>query len=117
MKTVKSYNVQIWVGLQETYDNKRLHTIEEVETICQKYVNELKDCITITPTKFKYVNGSESGAVIGWINYPRFPRQRKEIRNRALYLAEILMNELNQYRLTVTTPFKSYMLQNKNVER
>jgi len=117
MQITKAYNVQIWVGLQETYDKEKLHTINEVETICQDFVNEVKDCVTVTPTKFKYVNGGENGAVIGWISYPRFPRKRKEIRKRALALAEKLMNELNQYRVTVTTPLKSYMLENKNVER
>ena len=117
MQITKSYNVQIWVGLQETYDKEKLHTINEIELICEEYVNEVKDCITVTPTKFKYVGGVEDGAIIGWISYPRFPRKRKEIRKRALGLAEKLMYELNQYRVTVTTPFKSYMLENKNVER
>jgi hypothetical protein len=117
MQITKAYNVQIWVGLQETYDEEKLHTIDEVENICQEFVNDVKDCVTVTPTKFKYVNGGENGAVIGWISYPRFPRKRKEIRKRALFLAEKLMNELNQYRVTVTTPFKSYMLENKNVEQ
>lgn len=117
MKIEKAYNVQIWVGLQETYDKNRLHAIDEVENICQEFVNEIKDCITITPTKFKYVGGGENGAIIGWISYPRFPRKRTEIRNRALALAEKLMKELNQYRVTITTPYKSYMLENNNVER
>lgn len=117
MKTEKAYNVQIWVGLQETYNNEKLHTINEVESICQDFVNEVKDCVTITPTNFKYVDGGENGAIIGWISYPRFPRKREEIRKRALVLAEKLMKALNQYRVTVTTPYKSYMLENKNVER
>ena len=117
MKILRAYNVQIWVGLQETYNKQKLHSIEEVETICQQFVNEVKDCVTVTPTKFKYVDGGENGAIVGWISYPRFPRSRKEIRKRALQLAEKLMLELNQYRVTVTTPFKSYMLENKNVDR
>lgn len=115
MKTLKAYNVQIWIGLQEKYNKEKLHTIEEVEVICQEFVNEVKDCVSITPTKFVYVNNSENGVIIGWINYPRFPRTRKEIRKRALILAEKLMVELNQYRVTVTTPFKSYMLENNNI--
>lgn len=117
MKTLKAYNVQIWVGLKETYNNEKVHSIESVQNICDNWVNEIKDCVTITPTDFRYVNGCEPGVIVGYISYPRFPRSRKEIRRRALLLAERLMYELNQYRVTVTTPFKSYMLENENVER
>jgi len=115
--TSSAYNVQIWVGLQETYNTEKLHTICEAEKICEDFVNEVKDCVTITPTKFKYVCGGENGFVVGWISYPRFPRKRKEIRNRAFVLAEKLMTKLNQYRVTITTPRKSYMLENNNVKR
>jgi len=117
MQITKAYNVQIWVGLKETYDKEKLHNINDVKLICEEFVNEVKDCVTITPTTFKYVGGEENGAIIGWISYPRFSRKRKEIKKRALVLAEKLMYELNQYRVTVTTPFKSYMLENENVER
>jgi hypothetical protein len=39
---------------------------------------------------------------------------KKEIRKRALLLAEKLMIGLNQYVVTVTTPHKSYMLENND---
>jgi len=113
MKILRSYNVQIWVGLKECYQNDKVHTIDDVRVICDKWVNGIKDCITITPTEFRYVDGNEIGVIIGYINYPRFPRTRKEIKRRALLLAENLMIELRQYKVTVTTPFKSYMLENQ----
>ena len=111
MKRVKTYNVQIWMGLREEYTDK-VATMDAVREICDEWVNGIKDCITITPTEFRYVNGSERGVVIGYINYPRFPRSRKDIRKRAFKLCEILMTELRQTRATVTTPYKSYMLEN-----
>ncbi len=112
MKTLKSYNVQVWVGLREAYNDEKVHTIVEVRKICDKYVNDVKDCVTITPTEYRYVNGTEPGVIIGWIQYPRFPRKRKEILRRALELGRILMLELGQFKVTVTTPNKSYMLEN-----
>jgi len=117
MKILRAYNIQIWVGLREIYGEEKVHTIKEAECMCEDFVNNIKDCVTITPTKFKYVGGGEDGLIVGYISYPRFPRKRREIRKRALMLAEKLMVGLNQYRVTVTTPFKSYMLENKNVER
>jgi hypothetical protein len=112
MKIKRSYNVQIWVGLQEMYNKEKVHTLDDVRMICDKYVNDIKDCITITPTEFRYVIGNEKGVIVGYISYPMFKRSRKEIRKRALNLAQLLMVELNQYRVTVTTPYKSYTLEN-----
>lgn len=116
MKTLKSYNVQIWVGLREQY-TETIHSIDDVRDMCDNYVNEVKDCVTITPTEYRYVNGSEPGVVVGWIQYPRFPRKRKEILRRALKLADILMRELGQFKVTVVTQNKSYMLENDQVRK
>lgn len=111
MKTLRAYNVQIWVGLRKGYTDE-IVDMSVVRDICDKHINESKNCITITPTEFRYVTGNEPGVIVGLIQYPRFPRTRKEIRNRAFNLADILMKELNQFRVTVTTPNKSYMFEN-----
>jgi hypothetical protein len=86
----------------------------DVRSICDKYVNEIGDCITITPTEFRYVNGFENGAIVGYINYPRFPRTEKEILKRAMELAQRLKDGLGQMRVSVTTPKKTYMLGENN---
>lgn len=112
MKVLKAYNVQIWVGLRKGYTDE-IVSMETVRSICDKHINESKNCVTITPTEFRYVAGNEPGVIVGLINYPRFPRTRKEIRKRAFALAEILMTELGQFRVTVTTPYKSYMFENE----
>jgi len=109
MKIEESFNVQIWVGLRIGYTTE-IHTMDDVREICDKYVNDVKDCITITPTEFRYVDGMEPGVIVGYINYPRFPRSPQSIVTRALDLAGYLMDGLGQNRVTVTTPNKSYML-------
>jgi hypothetical protein len=111
MKITKTYNIQIWVGLKEQYSDI-INTIDDVRGVCDEYVNNIGDCVTITPTEYRYVNGSENGVVIGLINYPIFCKSKREIKKRAFILAEKLMISLNQYRVTVTTPKKSYMLEN-----
>lgn len=113
MKIKEAYNVQIWVGLRKQYTNE-IATLDDIRKICQSFVDDEKDCVTITPTEFVYVNGNEPGAIIGFINYPRFSRSEIEIKNRAIKLAEILMKELKQYRVTITTPEYSIMLENDN---
>ncbi len=116
MKILKSYNVQVWCGLKER-DTEVLHTIEEVNAICQKFVDEVGECVSVTPTEFIYTKGNENGVVIGFIQYPRFPRKKKQIKKRAIQLGTMLIFELNQYKVTVTTPSKSYMLENKTLEK
>lgn len=111
MKILKSYNVSIWVGMRKGYSDEIVE-MELVRKLCDDFVNNEKDCITITPTEFRYVKGNEPGVIIGWIRYPRFPRTEKEIRERAFKLANTLMIEMGQQRVTVTTPTKSYMLEN-----
>ena len=116
MKITKGYNVQIWCGLKER-DTEYLHSIEEVKTICQKFVDEVGQCVSVTPTEFIYTKGNEEGVVVGFIIYPRFPKKKKQIRKQAIELAKILIVELCQYKVTVTTPTKSYMLENKSLKK
>ena len=113
MKVLKSYNVQIWCGLRENYNQNMVHDIADVREIVDEYVNMEKDCVTITPTEFRYVDGWEPGVVIGWSQYPRFPREEEEIAKRAITLASLLMYGLNQFKVTITTPEESIMLENE----
>ena len=110
MKTVKSFNVQIWVGLRSSYSDT-VYTIADVERIVDFYIIHIADCITITPTEFRYVNGSEPGVIVGWINYPRFPRTEVDIIDRALSLAKRLKEGLNQERVSIVAPEFTYMLE------
>ena len=116
MKILKAFNIQIWCGLKETYDDENIHIIDDVRNIVDIYVNSIMDCVTITPTEFRYVGGSEPGVIVGWIQYPRFPREEKEIEMRSINLAKSLMYGLNQCRITITTPKHSIMLENKEVK-
>lgn len=110
MKTVNSYNIQIWVGLKEGYDGEQ-HSIKEVEEELQQFTDALGECITITPTKYIYKNGNEEGVVIGLINYPRFERKSEELTGRAFEIASMLMRKFKQYRVTITTPDVTYMME------
>jgi len=99
-KFCPSYSFKIYCGLKEGYDGKQ-HTVEEVYTVCQEYCNTVKLGLTVTPTKFVYVNGMEDGVIIGLVNYPRFPKAETEIREIALDLGVVLMETFNQERITI----------------
>ena len=111
MKTVKTFTAIIYVGFKER-NTDQLHDIAEVHGICQQWVNRVGQCVTVTPTEYIYTNGNEPGAVIGFINYPRFPSSRRILQHQALELAGQLMLGLNQYRVSIVFPHKTVMLSN-----
>lgn len=54
-------------------------------------------CVTVGPTTFVYTGGSEDGVEVGFVNYPRFPKEPEEILARARKVAKLLMEELCQW--------------------
>lgn len=97
---LKTWWAKIFVGLQVAYSG-RLASYTLIETLCERFCLHNKLCVTVTPTKFVYPGGFEPGAIIGVIQYPRFPQPEGRLRRLALDLGELLRVELNQLRVTV----------------
>lgn len=112
MRTCENYEVKIWLGHRAQYTSSYTNTAE-VYKVIRDWCTEKKQAVTVTPTKFIYVDGEEPVTIVGFINYPRFPREKQEILNRALELGEILRKKFNQYRVSVTTPDISYLLEDE----
>lgn len=64
-------------------------------------------CVTLTPTKYIYTGGEEVGYIVGFINYPRFPKQPEEIYNRARDLLVTLIKETYQKSGTIVATDKT----------
>ena len=111
MKTVKTNNLQIWCGLKNTKTGEE-KSLEFVEELLQEYVDEVGFCVSITKTKFIYTKGNENGVVVGIINYPRFPSSSSELLDHTTKIATILMEKLDQCRVTIVTPLNNIMLSN-----
>ena len=112
MKTCDNYEIKIWLGHRAHY-GKLYYNSVQIFDIIKKWCSDKKQCVTVTPTKFIYVDGEEPGTIIGFINYPRFPKEKQELIDRALELGEILRNKFNQYRVSVTTPETTYLLEDE----
>lgn len=112
---VPTYEVKIYCGRRVGYTDEIL-PLSEVERICDEFVNGEKACVTITETQYRYVGGWEPGVVVGFVNYPRFPKSKDEIRSQAHRLAERLLLELRQFRVSVVTPTTTFMLTNEKFE-
>jgi hypothetical protein len=97
MIEVPSYEVRIYIAGDA-------HT---AKCVCRKYAKERGACVTVTKTKYVYTGGSEDGVVIGFINYPPFPKMQSVMEKEAFELAEMLKDSLCQNSYTIWTPHRT----------
>jgi len=107
MKKAPTYWANIYVGLRWRHS---CFGTSRIENICQKYVDRAGLCVTVTPTKFIYTDGNEVGAIVGLINYARFPSTPRAILKHAKALAQALKKDLGQERVTIMTANESILL-------
>lgn len=95
-KTVDTYTVKIYVS----------GPLDIIEQTCRKFCRFCRRgyCVTVDLTKFIYTGGEETGAVIGLVNYPRFPKDEVEIRVDATELALMLIEDTYQDSALIVTP-------------
>ena len=110
MKKVDTFTATIYVGFKER-DTGVIYTMDEARDLCQKYVDEVGLCVTITPVEYIYTEGNEPGCAVGLINYPRFPSDPDTIKNHALALARILLEAFRQYKVSIVFPDETIMLE------
>ena len=113
MDEVISYFATVFVGRKHRASGRSCSYHRITRTV-QTYVNLVGLCVTVTPTRFYYVNGWEKGVAIGFINYPRFPSTPETIEEQALELAEILRQKCKQLRVSVVFPQKTIMLSERD---
>lgn len=111
MKTTDSFTAEIFVGFREGYSNKIIHSMEEAQEICQTYCNDIGLCVSIKPVFYVYTNGREPGCSITLINYPRFPTTAEKIKEIAIALAKIFLEEFNQLRISIVFSDETIMLE------
>ncbi len=78
--------------------------ITVIEQTCREDCLAEGLCVTVTPTRFIYTGGEETGAEVGLINYPRFPSDSETITSRARALAVRLLDATCQHSVLVMTP-------------
>jgi hypothetical protein len=78
-----------------------------IEQVCREECFEEGLCVTVDKTKFIYTGGEELGAVIGLINYPRFPKTQEEVENRAKKLGLRILDKVKQNSVLIMTSEKT----------
>jgi hypothetical protein len=93
-KYADSHSVQIFIA----------GDYELAKTIARQFCDQMGCCVTVTPTSYVYTGGEESGVIVGFINYPRFPKTPAEINLYAYLLAERLLQGLDQQSYSIQNP-------------
>lgn len=97
---VPTYTVRLYVA----------GDIESAKRLLRREFYSRGGCVTVERTDFLYTGGEEAGMVIGFVNYPRFPKEPADIWQRAAKIAEALLPELNQKTALLVAPDRTAWL-------
>ena len=105
-KNCMSYKVEIFLS----------GPIEVAKQVLREDCKRKGLCVTIEETLFIYTGGEENGYRVGLLNYPRFPDTAENLWNRAVYLAEKLLEVTFQNSALVTDWENTLWLSNRKEE-
>lgn len=71
--------------------------IAQAKQVCREFCFAVGECVHIESVDFIYTGGEESGFKVGFINYPRFPRDASALHKRAVDLGQELLARLCQH--------------------
>lgn len=92
-KTIKTWTATIFIAGQ----------LSQIEAELRKWVMR-GACVTLEPCRYIFKGGSEDGARIGIIQYPRFPKEELDLRDQAVCLARDLIVSLSQLSASIVMP-------------
>ena len=107
VKQAKAYKVEIFIA----------GDIEQITDICQQYCDKVGLCVTVTKTNYVFTRGSEAGAVIGLINYARFPKEPEDIWDTASLLAVHLKIKTDQGSYTIQDHERSVFVSTRDEDQ
>ena len=93
-KTVESYSLKIHIA----------GDINQIKQSCRQFCNDIGLCVTVTETDYIYTGGSQTGATIGLINYPKFPKTETELNEAAVNLGLKILHDACQESFTIESP-------------
>lgn len=110
-RSVKTFEAKIYVGFRKRYSQEVPGDAALVARQACREAVASGWCLTVQDINYIYTPtfttgqetpvGGEPGAVIGAINYPRFPSDPEELKAKVLALASVLLERLDQERVTV----------------
>jgi hypothetical protein len=114
MKSNVTFTASIYIGTRHGYSDDKYSSIDDIRQWLQEFCNDVLLGVTLTATEFIYVGGNEPGVIVGLINYPRFPKPIKEIKENARAIAKGLMELCEQERVSIVFSDETIILEKTN---
>jgi hypothetical protein len=113
-KTLPTYEAKLYMGSRVGYAGREFAE-EEIRTAIQEF-QEVREVIPVRIANVTFAAGDyhEKGFEIVAINYPRHPRKPSDIWNFMFSLAEHLLVQFEQNRITVIDNEKSILIEDIN---
>ena len=86
--------------------------LSRIEAACAEYCT-VGFCVTVTPTRYVFTGGSETGAIIGLINYARFPIDSFDLWEHAEALGMLILERAEQQSFTIQSESVSRLYSNR----
>ncbi len=109
-KTIETITAKIYLGLK-TGNTERVQDIETLKDFLEKNVKKTGLCLTITPTTFIYNDERETGAIIGLINYSRFPETKESIKQTTEEIANLCREHYKKNKIAIEYQNQTIMLE------
>jgi hypothetical protein len=78
--------------------------IDVIKQTCRHWCKKNPSCVNVSETFFIYCGGEENGAIVEFLNYPKFSSTPKEIFFKAKALGFELKESTAQDSFLITTP-------------
>lgn len=89
------------------YDILIAGDLAQAKQVCREYCFEVGLCVTVEPVTYIYTGGEEEGVRVGLINYPRFPTGPRDLEEKAIALARMLLERLCQHSYSIVGPVET----------
>lgn len=115
---VESHSHTIFIGSREGYNGKVFELYDVIDELGKFQKQYDKDFVTLRVERCFYVAGdyNESGFSINAINYPRFPKTRDATLEFMEQLTIHLLKHFKQNRVTLVTPYNTYLFESNEAE-
>ena len=104
-KFAQTHTVRIWIA----------GNLAQAEEICRKFC-EGGMCVSVSPVNYIYTGGEQSGVVVTFINYARFPRLPEDLNRDAIALANELLVGLHQTSFSIEYPDQTVFYSNRDYD-
>jgi len=118
VKIEKTFEVKLYLGSREAYKGREF-SFDELTSFIGQFQKDRDDAcpLRIAQCSFIFEDYLEQGWEVAVINYPRFPKEEKELWDFMCSLGDALLEHFKQNRITVMSPTQTQMFESERAKK